>query len=61
MRDWVRNTLLYFEDSLNLKVLFFWNTLHYKILEILIFLKYFTSFNSSNMLLNFELLNHFTY
>ena len=59
MLAWVLNTPLLFEDSLN--IYFFKVFYIIRFLKSAISLKYFTSFNSSNMLLNIELLNHLTY
>ena len=61
MLAWVLNTPMLFEDSSN--VLFFKVFYILRPLKYLISLKYFTSFNSSNMILNiyhfkpFDLLN----
>ena len=56
MLAWVLNTPLHSEDILN--VLFPSSIFQYKILQICYFFN-FASFNSSNMLLKFELSNHY--
>ena len=55
MLAWILNTPLLFEDSSN--VLFFKIVSHYLSFEIDISLKYFTTFNWSNMLFNIWSLN----
>ena len=58
MLAWVLNTPLLLEDSLN--VYFFKEFYNIRFFKFVTSLKCFTSFNSSNMLLNIELLNHLT-
>ena len=59
MLDCVLNTSLLFEDSSRF---YFYKVFHViRFLKSVISLKYFTSFNSSDMLLNIQLLNHLTY
>ena len=59
MLAWVLNTPLPFEDSLN--VYFFKVFYIIRFLKSAISLKDFTPFNSSNVLLSIELLNHLTF
>ena len=54
MLAWVLNTPLLFEDSLNVLILYI-----IRFLKSVISLEYFTSFNSSNIILNIELLNQY--
>ena len=57
MLVWVLNMSLLFEDSSN--VLFFQSIYIVRLLIFVTFLKYFTSFNSSNMLLKYLVIKPF--